>query len=74
MSPVSPLAQTAVAKPGLVGDLYQSYVAWCRSSGLQPFDMIEFGDQLKDATDAVGIRTRAHRDKVFLVGVELRAA
>ena len=57
-----------------VGDLYQSYVAWCRSSGLQPFDMIEFGDQLKDATDAVGIRTRAHRDKVFLVGVELRAA
>ena len=57
-----------------VGDLYKSYVAWCRSSGLQPFGMSEFGDQLKDAIDTVGIRTRAHKDKVFLVGVELRAA
>ena len=57
-----------------VGDLYKSYVAWCRSSGLQPFGMSEFGDQLKDAIDTVGIRTRAHKDKIFLVGVELRAA
>lgn len=57
-----------------VGDLYKAYSAWCRSANLQPFDMNEFGDQLKDAIDAVGIRTRAHKDKVYLVGVEMRAA
>ena len=57
-----------------VGDLYKAYLAWCRSSNFQPCDMSAFGDQLKDASDAVGIRTRTHKDKVFLVGVELRAA
>lgn len=57
-----------------VGNLYKAYVGWCRSSNLQPFDMSEFSDQLKEAIDEVGIRTRAHRDKVYLVGVVMRAA
>lgn len=57
-----------------VADLYKAYRAWCQRGGMVAVDMMEFGDRLNEALDVVGIRIRAHKDKVYLVGVEVKAA
>jgi hypothetical protein len=57
-----------------VVDLYKAYASWCERVALQAFDVNEFGDQLQQALEIAGITTKAQRDKVYLVGVGLRAA
>lgn len=57
-----------------VVDLYKAYFAWCDRAKMQAFAIDEFGDQLRRALDLAGIETRAQRDKVYLVGVSMRAA
>lgn len=70
---VSDYLEVAPAGRIEVGDLFDAYTQWCRVSDLDAADRAEFGDELPEALDVAGLRVKAHRDKVYVVGVAVRA-
>jgi len=70
---VSDYLEVAPAGRIEVGELFAAYKTWCRMSNLDAIDRADFGDELPEALDVAGLRVKAYQDKVYVVGVAVRA-